>query len=486
MIDVAEIQPMPPEVMRWGSLGAAQGFVIALLLLVCVAALDYVTGYEVRLAILYLLPIALSTWTGGPRAGMVIVAAASLCWVVTFRTTHAYSQEILFYWEGLVMFAVYILFVWLLARLQVALRRADERFLRVLEELHAGVYVIDHDRARIVYANRRLAGMMDKDPLSVSAADLEGRFCGAVDTAVAEPGSRSFPPGKARFVSREVRDPVTGSWYLVQAGPVPWNRNRHVSLKVITDISEQKHALSLKQQHRDMLHQSARLAALTEIASTLAHEINQPLMAIASYTDACLRLLARPQADLRQVLAALEKCRRQAIRAGEMISRMREFIRSRHPRPTQCDVNAVVHEAVDLTDFHAEDAGVTIEMALAAALPPTHADPTLLVQVVVNLLQNAIEAMRNCAPRQRSCTIATGMHEDGSIMVSVSDHGSGFPDGIGDAIYQPFFTTKPQGLGLGLSICRSVVEAHGGRLWHEVRPEGGCTFHFTVAAGSPP
>lgn len=84
----------------------------------------------------------------------------------------------------------------------------------------------------------------------------------------------------------------------MQAGPVPWNRNRHVSLKVITDISEQKHALSLKQQHRDMLHQSARLAALTEIASTLAHEINQPLMAIASYTDACLRLLARPQADL--------------------------------------------------------------------------------------------------------------------------------------------------------------------------------------------
>ena len=152
---------MPPDGdalgLAWTSLGAAQGFVIALLLVVCVAALDYVTGYEVRLAILYLLPIALSTWTGGPRAGMVIVAAASLCWVVTFRSTHAYSQEIFFYWEGLVMFAVYILFVWLLARLHVALRRADERFLRVLEELHAGVYVIDHDRARIVYANRRLA-----------------------------------------------------------------------------------------------------------------------------------------------------------------------------------------------------------------------------------------------------------------------------------------------------------------------------------------
>jgi hypothetical protein len=115
MTDVAESQPVPPDGMRWSwrwaAPGAAQGFVIALLLAVCVAALDYVTGYEVRLAILYLLPIALSTWTGGPKSGMVIVAAASLCWVVTFRSTHAYSQEIFFYWEGLVMFAVYILYI---------------------------------------------------------------------------------------------------------------------------------------------------------------------------------------------------------------------------------------------------------------------------------------------------------------------------------------------------------------------------------------
>ena len=111
MTDLAESQPLPTmkrRDWRWASLGAAQGFVIALLLVACVAALDYVTGYELRLAILYLLPIALSTWTGGPRSGMLIVAAASLCWLVTFRSTHAYSQEIFFYWEGLVMFAAYI------------------------------------------------------------------------------------------------------------------------------------------------------------------------------------------------------------------------------------------------------------------------------------------------------------------------------------------------------------------------------------------
>jgi C4-dicarboxylate-specific signal transduction histidine kinase len=486
MTDLAEKRPIlwaKRWGWRWTSLGPMQGFVVSLMVVASVAALDYVTGYELRLAILYLLPIALSTWTGGPRAGMVIVAAASLCWLVTFRSTHAYSQEVFFYWEGLVMFTVYITFVWLLARLHVALRRADERFLRVLEELHAGVYVIDHDRARIVYANRRLADMINKDPLSLGVADLEGRFCGAMAEASAELSSR---PGEARFVSREVRDLATGRWYLVQAGPVPWNRNRRVSLKVITDISDQKHAQSLKQQHRDMLHQSARLAALTEIASTLAHEVNQPLMAIASYNDACLRLLQRPESDRDDVVAALEKCRGQAIRAGQIISSMREFIRSRHPRPIHCDINAVARESLDLADTQIEDSCVTADLVLADALPLTQADPTLLVQVVVNLVQNAIDSMRLASPTQRALTVATGIHTDGSIMVSVSDQGQGLPAGMGDELYRPFFTTKPQGLGLGLSICRSVVEAHGGRLWHEANQGPGCTFHFTVPPAAHP
>jgi signal transduction histidine kinase len=110
----------------------------------------------------------------------------------------------------------------------------------------------------------------------------------------------------------------------------------------------------------------------------------------------------------------------------------------------------------------------------------TQADPTLLVQVVVNLVQNAIDAMQSSAHTQRALTVSTGMHTDASIIVSVSDRGQGLPDGIGDELYRPFFTTKPQGLGLGLSICRSVVEAHGGRLWHDPDRGPGCTFHFSV------
>lgn len=465
--------------LRWLEVGTQRGLVLALALVGCIAFLDYVTGYELRLAILYLLPIALSTWSGGSRTGLLVVAVASMSWVVSFHSVHGYSREIFFYWEGLAMFTVYVAIAWLLARLRASLRRADERFLRVLEELHAGVYVMDHDHGAILYANRRLGEMLGAEASSLPAADLEGRFAGA---PAARPSALTAqaPQAQRAFVSAEVRDPVTARWYLVQSGPVPWNYGRRVSLKVITDITEQKQASSLRQQHRDMLYRTARLAALTEIASTLAHEVNQPLMAIASYTDACLRLLAQQRPDCSDVVTALEKCRRQAIRAGEMINRMREFIGSRQPQPRECDVNMVIRESLDLADVHIEEAGVNVEVALAHDLPATRADPTLLAQVVINLLQNAIDAMRACAPRERTCTVSTRVTGDGAILVSVVDRGCGLPDGMGDAPYRPFFTTKPQGLGLGLPICRSVVEAHGGQLWHERNPAGGCSFHFTV------
>jgi C4-dicarboxylate-specific signal transduction histidine kinase len=483
MIEFAGTHSFPRPVVtgwRWAASGALPGFIVALALVGCVAAVDYVTGYELRLAILYLVPIALSTWTGGRVAGVAIASAGSLCWMLSFRFAHVYSHPIFFYWEGLVMVAVFVTFVWLLARLRVALTRADERFLRVLEELHAGVYVVDADRGRVLYANPSLARMINKDPSALEAAELEAIFRNGVAGPSIQAPRQTLRVDETGFASDEVRDAATGRWYLVQTGPVPWSRNRHVSLRVVTDISEQKHAQQLKMQHRDMLHQTARLAALAEIASTLAHEINQPLMAIASYNDACLRLLRGHTDHRSDVMAALEKCRGQVNRAGRIISRMREFIQSRHPRPVHCDVNAVVSEALDLVGIQLEEGGVATRLLLADPLPLTRADSTLLAQVVVNLVQNAIDAMQPCVPGHRELTIATGLDPQGCILVSVADQGQGIPESIANALYRPFVTTKPRGLGLGLSICRSVVEAHDGRLWHCANSGPGCTFYFTI------
>lgn len=454
----------------------AVAFVWALVLVALVAALDYATGYEARFAILYLVPIALATWAGGWRAGVVIVALSSLSWLVSFRNTHPYSGQLFFYWEDGAMMVVFLVFVALLARLRVALIRADERFLLVLEELHAAVYVADEDTGRILYANRSLARMINADPRALDRAALAKRF-GQGDVAAL--GGHS-EPANSGFVSREVREETSGRWYLVQFGPIPWKSSRRVSLHVITDISEQKHVQALKRQHRDMLHQSARLATLSEFAASLAHEVNQPLMAIASYNGACLRLLESGNFDQNELFTALQGSRDQALRAGRIISRVRDFFRSRQPQASYCDVNALVRESLELMETQLEDHSMVTVLSLAKALPMVQVDHTLLVQVIVNLLQNALDAMEESPPSRRRLHVATGLDTNGAIELSVSDQGSGIVEAIGEHLYTPFFTTKPKGLGLGLSICRSIVEAHSGRLWHTANAGRGCTFHFTL------
>ena len=127
-----------------------------------------------------------------------------------------------------------------------------------------------------------------------------------------------------------------------------------------------------------------------------------------------------------------------------------------------------------------KDHAVTVKLTLAVSLPMVSADRTLMVQVIVNLVQNAIDAMEHCPPAYRQLSVSTIKGADDTIVVSVADQGEGIPEAIGEGLYAPFFTTKSQGLGLGLSICRSVVEAHGGHIWHAANPDGGCTFHFSL------
>ena len=450
---------------------------LALLLATAVAALDYATGYELRLAILHLLPIALATWAGGTTAGMSVVGVSSLFWLISFRSTHPYSGEVFFYWEGIVMITVYTTFVLLLTRLRVALSRADQRFFRVLDELHAAVYVADQASGTLLYANRSLARLLAVDPGTLKAGDLAQRF--------GLPPESSEAPPSGDFVAREVRDTTNGRWYLVQRGPIPWNPARRVSLQVITDISEQKQAQLVHRQHQEILHQTARLAALGEIASTLAHELNQPLTAIANYSGACLRMLQAPRHDRRELVAALQRARAQSLRAGRIIGRVRDFVRSRHPTPTECDINALVCEALELLEARLDDHVIATALTLSQDLPTTRADRTLLLQVVVNLVQNAIDAMADTAPECRRLRLSTARNSDGAIVVSVADQGAGLAEAASEKLYTPFFTTRSTGLGLGLSICRSVIEAHGGRIWHEANADCGSIFRFTLPPETP-
>jgi C4-dicarboxylate-specific signal transduction histidine kinase len=474
---------LPEPAWRRVAFGKWSGLLIALGMVAMVAVADYVTGYEERLSILYMLPIALATWSGGMWSGALVALAGGACWFVSFRSNNIYTDSLFYYWEGVVLMATFLVFVLLLARLRSALARADERFLRVLEGLYAGVYVAEEGSGRMLYSNRRLAHMVGADPLSMRAAEVERRF--STSRAGTSEHARRMPLAgdAAGFVSEEARDEQGDRWYLVQSGAIPWEHNQHALLKVFTDITEQKQAQILKQQHQEMLHDASRVTALTEIASMLAHEINQPLMAIATYTDACLRLLAKEQCDTGAVVVALEKCRVQALRAGQIIQRTREFIRRRNPDPVRGDINAIIREALQSIELELQDAEVTAELLLDEGLPDLLFDRTLIVQVLINLMHNAVDAMRPVAPAQRRLRISTAADSDGMVVVSVSDRGTGIPDAAESQLYTPFFTTKPQGLGLGLCICRSVIEAHTGRLWHGAVPGGGTSFHFTLPRG---
>ena len=236
---------------------------------------------------------------------------------------------------------------------------------------------------------------------------------------------------------------------------------------------------------RQALHHTARLVNLAEAGTTLAHELNQPLVAIVGYNSACLRMLDSGNADPAELAAAMEKSRAQAVRAGDILRRIRELTRKRSPTLAPCDFNVMVSKVLAWVRDELERDGVRVTLELDPALPMAQADAILVEQVVLNLVNNAADAMRSTPIAQRELLIQTVAEEPNAVRVTVADRGAGIAPENESRLFTPFFTTKERGLGLGLSICRSVVEMHAGRLWHDSRPGGGTAFHFSLPTGAP-
>jgi C4-dicarboxylate-specific signal transduction histidine kinase len=461
-------------------LGPRRGVVVAALLILGVAGADYATGYEMRLSVLYLAPIGLAAWTAGTRMGFAAAIVACLLWLFSFKSAHFYLHQAFYFWEAAVMLCGFLAIAWLSARLRHALSQADERFSRVIGEMRAAVYVADTRRDAILYANPgmlRIAG----DAAGLSLGAFERRFEREPEGGDAQPER-----DQAGVLTGILKDPAGGRWYLLQDGPLPWGSNQDVRLRVLTDITERKNAELLREKHLEVMHQAAQLTTLAEISATLAHEINQPLMVIATYTDACQRLLDAPQIDRAEIARALGKCHTQAVRAASIIERLREFIRQRQHRPVPCTTSAVIAEAVSALRPQLAAAGVAVDVAERAPGLAIVADRVLLTQALINLIRNAIDAMCDTAPAARRLSLASAVGDNGEVLLSVADHGPGLDATTQEHIFAPFFTTKPDGLGLGLAICRSVAEAHGGRLWAENGPQGGAVFHLSIPLGGAP
>jgi len=227
----------------------------------------------------------------------------------------------------------------------------------------------------------------------------------------------------------------------------------------------------------------ARFTAMGEMASTLAHELNQPLTAIASYLNGCRRLLAASHDPQAEILShAVERAADQALRAGEIIRRLRGFVRRGETERAATNLTVLIEEACALALLGAREHGVRVNFAFDNRERWVLVDKIQIQQVVLNLVRNAVEAMQDSAFRE--LTISTAVLKTDSVIVCVADTGPGISEAVAAQLFQPFVTTKRHGMGVGLSISRTIVEAHGGHLWMEPNPAGGTMFLFTIK-GAP-
>jgi C4-dicarboxylate-specific signal transduction histidine kinase len=251
--------------------------------------------------------------------------------------------------------------------------------------------------------------------------------------------------------------------------------------RLLLEMEERRRAEEQVQQHQAELAHVGRLSTAGEMVAELAHELNQALGAISSYAQACKRLLGSTSlAAAEELPDSLNQIAEQADRAAGFIRRLRRFVTKAKPLQVVVDVNALIRDVAELMRIDARIAKACVEFDLTEPLPPVVGDRLQLEQVLVNLMRNGFEAMRNLDHQQRRLLVRTAVDGRQSIVVEVADNGVGIPPAEMDRIFERFFTTKPDGMGMGLPISQSIVENHGGKLWATSNPERGCTFHFTL------
>ena len=254
---------------------------------------------------------------------------------------------------------------------------------------------------------------------------------------------------------------------------------------IIRDLSAQRAAEQRARSLELRLAHVARFNLMGEMAAGIAHEINQPLSAIATYAQAATRVLQRDEPDIAMLAEICGKIDDQARRAGQVIANLRKFIRKQEIETQLLDVNQVVADVMTLIDADARSEGIPLQVRSGHGLPAVRADAVQLQQVLLNLTRNSVDAMRGGPGKERGIVIATEPGERGGVRITVTDHGHGVSPQLGDNIFHPFITTKRDGLGVGLAISRTIVQSYGGTLTYADNPAGGSIFTIEVPAQIP-
>lgn len=364
-------------------------------------------------------------------------------------------------------------------RVRAALEEAQVRFEAVLDGLDAAVFVADTTSDKILFANRTFKNIYGFDAVGQTVRGV----------AVAQPDSEDYRADlldlditqlPLELFDGEVQHPLSGRWYHVREHATCWVDGRMVRIGIATDITDRKQNAEVSRQQAERLQHTSRLITMGEMASTLAHELNQPLSAIANYCMGCVTRIQSGKYRQEDLLGAMQKASFQAERAGKIIRRVREFVKKSEPRRGAVQIAEVLDDAISFADIDARRIGGRIVLEVEPDLPPVHADRIMIEQVVINLLRNGLDSMAELSRNERVLTVRARAEGSRSVEVSVADRGHGIGEEERKLLFTPFYTTKAEGMGMGLNICRTIVEFHDGRLTVDVNPEGGTIFSFTL------
>ena len=362
--------------------------------------------------------------------------------------------------------------------------RAEHAFRKAMEDsLTVGMRAQDLD-GRITYVNPAFCQMVGFEESELINATPPLPFWPPEELERIKAVSNALVRGGGRQQGMEVRFMrKDGSRFdvLIYEAPLIDAYGKQTGwMSSIIDVTERKHAEELARQQQEKLQQTSRLVTMGEMASSLAHELNQPLAAITSYNTGCLNKLASGEFSSEELQKAMEKLGVQARRAGHIIRRVHDFVRKSEPKLAPCNLVEVIEDSIGFIEADAKIHDVRIVRKINDTSVKLYGDRVMLEQVLLNLMRNAVDAMSvDIPPERRRMTIRLVVAE-GMAQIRVADRGTGISPSVRDKLFTPFFSTKQDGMGMGLSICRSIIEFHHGRLWVEDNLNGGTIFNISL------